>query len=97
MASRGVESIWVTRAGVGSEVDIEEPASELTRVNTRGKNVGTTGLEVDMASLGLESIWVTRADVGSEVGIGEQASVVTRVKTRGKNLGTTIQSEAQAP
>ena len=69
MASRGVESIWVTRTGVGSEVDMGEPASELTRVNTRGKNVGTTGMEVDMALPGSESSSVTRAGAGTEVDI----------------------------
>ncbi len=41
-----MESNWVTVTDVGSEVDIEELVSELTRVKTRGKNVGTTGLEV---------------------------------------------------
>ena len=41
-----MESNWVTVADVGSEVDIEELVSELTRVKTRGKNVGTMGLEV---------------------------------------------------
>ena len=75
--------------GVGSEVDMGEPASELTRVKTREKNVGTTGLEVDMALPGLESNWVTRTGAGTEVDIGELVSELTRVKTRGGNLGTT--------
>ena len=80
-------------------MDIGELASVMTRDKTRRRNVGTTGLEVEMASLGLGSIWVTRGgkDVGSEVDIGELASVVTRVKMRGKDVGTTGQNEARAP
>ena len=91
MASLGLGSIWVTTGGkdVGSEVDIGELVSELTRVKTRGNNVGTTGLEVEMALLGLESIWVTRTGVGSEVDLEELVSELTRVKMRGGNVCTT--------
>ena len=81
----------MTRGGTDadSEVGIGELASELTRVKTGGKNVGTTGLGVEMTLLGLESNWVTRTGVGSEVDIGELVSELTRVKTRGKNVGMT--------